>query len=125
MKNPVTPAGIEPATSRFAAQHLSHCTTAVPQINQTSKQNVQLHAMALKNIGKQSESSTLRCPPVSFWEIFRNVQAAQIMRGDVRIYYLPRCEYPSVENCNEQLEDSVGVLKVLVCRPQDVLGPES
>jgi hypothetical protein len=33
MKNPVTPAGIEPATFRFVAQHLIHCATAVPHIN--------------------------------------------------------------------------------------------
>ena len=26
----MTPSGIEPATSRFAAKHLSHCVTAVP-----------------------------------------------------------------------------------------------
>jgi len=31
-KNPLTQAGIEPANSRFAAQHLNHCATAVPQI---------------------------------------------------------------------------------------------
>jgi len=30
MKNPLTPAGIEPATFRFVAQHLKHCATAVP-----------------------------------------------------------------------------------------------
>jgi len=30
MKNPLTPAGIEPATYRFVAQHLNHCATAVP-----------------------------------------------------------------------------------------------
>ena len=30
MKHPLTPAGIEPATFRFAAYHLSHCATAVP-----------------------------------------------------------------------------------------------
>ena len=30
MKNPLTQAGIEPATFRFVAQHLNHCTTAVP-----------------------------------------------------------------------------------------------
>jgi len=30
MKNPLTPAGIEPATFRFIAQHLNHCATAVP-----------------------------------------------------------------------------------------------
>ena len=30
MKNPVTPAGIEPATYRFVAQHLNHSATAGP-----------------------------------------------------------------------------------------------
>jgi len=30
MKNPLTPAGIEPATFRFVAQHLNHCATLVP-----------------------------------------------------------------------------------------------
>ena len=32
MKNPLTQAGIEPATFRFVAQHLSHCATAVPRL---------------------------------------------------------------------------------------------
>jgi len=32
MKNPLIPAGIEPATFRFVAQHLNHCTTAVPTL---------------------------------------------------------------------------------------------
>jgi len=30
MKDPLTPAGIEPAAFRFVAQHLNHCATAVP-----------------------------------------------------------------------------------------------
>ena len=30
MKNPMTPAGIEPATFQFVAQHLNHCATVVP-----------------------------------------------------------------------------------------------
>ena len=30
MKNPLTTAGIEPATHRFVAQHLNHCATVVP-----------------------------------------------------------------------------------------------
>jgi len=29
MKNPLTPAGIEPTTFRFVSQHLNHCATAV------------------------------------------------------------------------------------------------
>jgi len=34
MKNPLTPAGIEPTTFRFVAQHLNHCATAVPLHNE-------------------------------------------------------------------------------------------
>jgi len=34
MKSPLTPAGIEPATFRFVAQHLNHCATAVPSVAQ-------------------------------------------------------------------------------------------
>ena len=34
-KNPQTPAGIEPATFRFVAQHLNHCAAAVPTANLT------------------------------------------------------------------------------------------
>jgi len=33
MKNPLTPAEIEPATFRFVAQHLNNCATAVPKCN--------------------------------------------------------------------------------------------
>jgi len=33
MKNPLTPAGIKPATYRFVAQHLNHCATVVPPHN--------------------------------------------------------------------------------------------
>jgi len=32
MRDPLTPAGIEPATFRFVAQHLNHSATAVPYL---------------------------------------------------------------------------------------------
>jgi len=32
MENPLTPAGIELATFRFVAQHLSHCATAQSRV---------------------------------------------------------------------------------------------
>jgi len=38
MKSPLTPAGIEPATCWFVAQHLKHCATAVPGFLKISKQ---------------------------------------------------------------------------------------
>jgi len=31
MKNPLTPAGIEPENFRFVTQQLNHCATAVPK----------------------------------------------------------------------------------------------
>jgi len=36
-KIPMTPAGVEPATFRFVAQHLNHCATAVPVIHVINK----------------------------------------------------------------------------------------
>jgi len=40
MKYPLTPAGIEPATFRFVAQHLSHSATAVPPVYHVRYENV-------------------------------------------------------------------------------------
>ena len=34
MKNPLTPAGIEPETFHFVAQHLNHCATAEMNMEQ-------------------------------------------------------------------------------------------
>jgi len=39
MKNPLTPAGIEPATFRFVAQRLNHCTVVPLMLFDTSKNN--------------------------------------------------------------------------------------
>jgi len=37
MKNPLTPAGIEPATFRFVAQHLIHTATSVPSASEDGR----------------------------------------------------------------------------------------
>jgi len=37
MKNPLTPAGIEPAAFRFVAQRLNHCATVVAVLYTASK----------------------------------------------------------------------------------------
>jgi len=59
MKNPLTPAVIEPANFRFVAQHLNHCATAVLQINSTtiiSYRNSRLSICVLKNVTDNMDS---------------------------------------------------------------------
>jgi len=51
MKNPLTPAEIEPATYRFVAQHLNHYATTVPAIP------IVLHTII--NIGRVSETQLM------------------------------------------------------------------
>jgi len=40
LKNTMTPAGIEPATFRFVAQHVNHCATAVPRSCRVKYENL-------------------------------------------------------------------------------------
>ena len=47
MKNPLTPAGIEPATFQFVAQHLNHCATAVPMSQCRNKKRQQHNLNAI------------------------------------------------------------------------------
>jgi len=43
------PAGIEPATLRFVAQHLNHCATAVPYAEMHAQKNVKNKSTNLVN----------------------------------------------------------------------------
>ena len=43
MKNPLTLAGIEPATFRFVAQHLKHCATMIPVVHIKNNDNKNIH----------------------------------------------------------------------------------
>jgi len=54
MKSPLTPAGIDPVTFRFVAQHLNHCATAVPPTETNKLRNVPSWWLCSAN--KQSES---------------------------------------------------------------------
>ena len=42
MKNPLTLAGIEPATFRFVAQHLNHCATAYSTAEKLSGKRLEI-----------------------------------------------------------------------------------
>jgi len=64
MKNPVTPAGIEPATFRFVAQHLNHCATAVPPFyNSLLNLLLYLHDFHFKVISISSYTQLLTAQP--------------------------------------------------------------
>jgi len=59
MKNPLTPAGLEPATFRFVAQHLNHCATAVPLMEQVEMNNMYIN-IAVSNGSEKGTEKTLR-----------------------------------------------------------------
>jgi len=50
MKDPLTPAGIEPATFRFVAQHFNDCATAVPTIAVYSEKLLMMDRGTVQNM---------------------------------------------------------------------------
>ena len=52
MKNSLKPAGIEPATFRFVAQHLNHCAIAVPRSSEVKLRIIVLfgHVGSVTNV---------------------------------------------------------------------------
>ena len=59
MKNPLTLAGIEPATFRFVAQHLNHCATVVPQIPVVGQQFLLMYFFLWRNALQWARASSL------------------------------------------------------------------
>ena len=60
MKNPLTLAGIKPATFRFVAQHLNHCATAVPCLKGSCRWVLQYSILFLK-YSEMSNHSIMHC----------------------------------------------------------------
>ena len=67
MKNPLTPAGIEPATFRFVAQHLNHCATAARRGPDVSRKlrfpdfvHVHVH-VHVRNLKTEATRKSKRC----------------------------------------------------------------
>jgi len=55
LKNPLTPAGIEPATFRFVAQHLNHCATAVPNEHNHDRNKQTNKQISLMLLGRHED----------------------------------------------------------------------
>ena len=53
----MTPAGIEPATFRFVAQHFNHCATAFPKSSFTAALFVQADGMIIRWLNANQRSS--------------------------------------------------------------------
>jgi len=76
----MTPAGIEPATFRFVAQHLNHCTSVVPHY-------ITMHG-AKKKTNKQTMVMNLWVPDEwNFWS-GRTTNSFSIMNLFHEIRYL-------------------------------------
>jgi len=60
MKNPLTPDVIEPAISRFVAQHLNQTNLSVHSINTTSKHNLHRPIAILSGFQKGASYSVIR-----------------------------------------------------------------
>ena len=69
MKNPVTPAGIEPATFQFVAQHLNHCATTV--LNK--KRNINPHNGRKVEINRKMLFQRVFCPYKLFSSPFPDI----------------------------------------------------
>ena len=54
MKNPLTPAGIDPATFRFVAQHLNHCATAEGYTDKMGKTRHVYGTFVQESLGNQT-----------------------------------------------------------------------
>ena len=52
----MTPAGIEPATFRFVAQHLNHCATAVPVYVKLGENSTTIHGKLQQAFGEDGTS---------------------------------------------------------------------
>jgi len=70
----MTPAGVERATSRFVAQHLNHCATAVPHIRHTV---LQLFNVLVDLCPHLKEITQL---PLDIW-MLRTQEREEITRG--------------------------------------------
>ena len=100
MKNPLTPAGIEPPTYRFVAQHLNHCATAVPsKTSPTLSMFIPFstnYCVLHRNLFIPTRQSYLRIYKIlffpqnffvcCFWSVFDNMwNVSRVLPCDVRV----------------------------------------
>ena len=75
----MTPAGIEPATFRFVAQHMNHCATAVPLNTNVISKIPWLQQNKRTDISEDANCSILKLPLLSTQQVgFRNYKSENI-----------------------------------------------
>ena len=67
MKNPLTPAGIYPATFRFVAQHLNHCAAVVPWLKKVH--NLFMGKAVYNTLIESGISVKLLCISETSWKV--------------------------------------------------------
>ena len=78
MKNPLTPAGIEPATFRFVARHLNHCATVLRLI---IRDTVHLRYFLPLPTQEQIQLLSRQNYRVEFWRFYSNVAENLLLVG--------------------------------------------
>ena len=86
MKNPPTPAGIEPATLRFVVQHFDHCATVVPREDTVVGANTVCLSLPCRKQACRASTDDVSTGPAITWRIKRSLnhtllwtRAAQIV----------------------------------------------
>ena len=96
IKNPLTPAGIEPGTFRFVAQHLNHCATAVPQkiCNFAQLKNQSSNKLNMKWLTDEDSEFDIETKSASLNNIGASISSQQFYTWCILLLSSPITEWP-------------------------------
>ena len=90
MKNPPTLAGIETATSRFVAQQLNHCATAVLQKNKNKIKKIKRNQKLSMSVGELLALLCLDTAPYERIFITADVPGRIVKFSFINVCFVPK-----------------------------------
>ena len=111
MKNPLTPAGIEPATFQFVPQHLNYCATAVPKICNVTQPNCFQNVVSFHTL---NASRSHRVAPPWWWRLpVQNYITMKKQDTNNQHRNIQRQRYHKYHSLQEKFGTSTGTLSNL------------